>query len=371
VDGNLSRRLGLVAAAIAAYVPAFLLLHNSTRAAGVLVALPVLVAGVLFGRNIGILAGVGGVAVNAVLRASVGEGWMAVMENGGFIGIVTLAIIGGTAGWLRDMSLRVQSEIRNRLSAEVELQSVRRAQAATDQEARLLRVDRLAAVGTLAAGVAHQINNPLSVMLSTLQYLKRTDMTATNRAEGEAAFADAMAAGDRIRGIVSNLHAFASAGSASSAQCDVASVLRRTAELVRHEVETSGRLVVEVGELPLVRGDEARLAQVFLNLLMNAAQALPIEKLRDNEVRVTASANPEVVTVAVRDNGVGIPKDALPWIFDPFFSTKPVGVGTGLGLSVAYGIVKSVGGEIVLESEPGRGSEFRVSLPVSPAPAAR
>jgi two-component system NtrC family sensor kinase len=120
--------------------------------------------------------------------------------------------------------------------------------------------------------------------------------------------------------------------------------------------------------VPRIHGNESRLAQVFLNLLVNAAHALPSQGGASSEIRISTRHEQDLVMVAVRDTGVGIPEENLERMFEPFFTTKPPGEGTGLGLSICQEIVKAVGGRITVESQPGRGSTFRVFLPVNPLP---
>src|ERR1019366_3468677 len=154
-----------------------------------------------------------------------------------------------------------------------------------------------------------------------------------------------------------------------------------------NEIRHRARLVKEYGDVPLVLATEARLGQVFLNILVNAAQALEVGDAAENVIRVRAATERDgQVVVQVSDTGPGIPPDILDRIFDPFFTTKPVGLGTGLGLWICQGIVTSLGGEITAESRPGEGATFRVVLPsaisadrpstpeppaVAPAPDAR
>jgi CheY-like chemotaxis protein len=137
--------------------------------------------------------------------------------------------------------------------------------------------------------------------------------------------------------------------------------------LAWNDIRHRARLVKEYGETPLVLANEARLGQVFLNLLVNAAQALQVGGAEDNVIRVITSSADGHVTVEVRDTGPGISPEHLARIFDPFFTTKPVGVGTGLGLWICQGIVSSLGGQISAENGPGGGAVFRVTLPANAA----
>jgi PAS domain S-box-containing protein len=230
-------------------------------------------------------------------------------------------------------------------------------------EAQLVLADRMASVGTLAAGVAHEINNPLAFILANLQF-------ALDELQGEAvdpevsrALEEARVGALRVREIVRDLKAFSRADPEAHAPVDLRRVLQSAIGLAQNEIRHRARLEVDVGEVPLVTASEHRLAQVFLNLLINAAQAIPEGRAAENVVRaVTATAPDGRAVVEIADSGCGIEPELLPRIFDPFFTTKPVGVGTGLGLSICHGIVSRMGGEIQVDSAPGKGSTFRVLL---------
>ncbi|HET8540214.1 MAG TPA: PAS domain S-box protein [Anaeromyxobacter sp.] len=245
-------------------------------------------------------------------------------------------------------------------------------------EAQLLLADRMASVGTLAAGVAHEINNPLSFILSNLDFA--VDELRRSGADPEVlrALGDARDGGARVREIVRDLKTFARPGDDVREALDVRAVLQSAVGLASNEIRHRAQLVVEPGDVPRVAASEHRLAQVLVNLLINAAQAIPEGRAQDNVVRAATSTAPDGrAVVEISDTGVGIAPELLPRIFDPFFTTKPPGVGTGLGLSVCHGIVTQLGGEISVESTPGRGSTFRVALPpagrvaaAAPLPAA-
>jgi len=161
---------------------------------------------------------------------------------------------------------------------------------------------------------------------------------------------------------------FARAEDDSLEPVDVGVVLDAALHLIAHDLRRRGRLVRDFAPVPKVRGNESRLGQVFLNLLVNALQALPDEG--DHEVRVRVSAPGDgFVLVEVSDTGEGIEADVLPRVFDPFFTTKPIGVGTGLGLFVCQGIVTSLGGTLQIHSEVGEGTKVSVRLPAAPSEA--
>jgi signal transduction histidine kinase/CheY-like chemotaxis protein len=251
----------------------------------------------------------------------------------------------------------------------------------TDQQhmQRQLEIaDRLASLGTMAAGVAHEINNPLAVVVANSDYI-RSELDEINlvlRLPGGAAdpgIAERVAelaqiqleisrAGSRISKIISDLKTFSRPTEPASGKADLTSAISWAIRTTAHEFRHRARLVHEIPALPQVMGDETRLGQVFVNLLQNAAQAIPPGKVNENEVAIRARVERTRIIVEVRDTGPGIPPATLPRIFEPFFTTKDVGEGTGLGLSVCHGIVTSMGGQIEVESEAGRGALFRVTL---------
>ncbi|WP_437624757.1 PAS domain-containing sensor histidine kinase [Sorangium sp. So ce1151] len=235
-------------------------------------------------------------------------------------------------------------------------------------EARLQLADRMASLGTLAAGVAHEINNPLAYMVANVDFARKE-----LRARGTAARVDALIAaldeaaegGARVRHIVSGLKTFSRADDGALGPVEVDRVIQLVLRMAQQQVRSKARLVVELGPVPPVHANEAQLGQVILNLLVNAAQALPDGKESENEIRITtALAPPGRVRIEVRDTGPGIAPELRSRIFDPFFTTKPIGEGTGLGLAICHGIVTRFRGEIAVESEVGCGACFRVLLPV-------
>ena len=241
---------------------------------------------------------------------------------------------------------------------------------------KLQATERMVSLGTLAAGVAHEINNPLSYMLSNLSFVD--DELGELAASGEglqgargqevrAALKEALSGSARVRDIVRDLKSFSrGADDEQRGPVDMRAVLDSCVNMASSEIRHRARLVKEYGEAPPVLGNESRLGQLFLNLLVNAAQAIPHGNLQGNEIRLGLSHQLGEVVVAVSDTGEGIPKENLERLFDPFFTTKPVGVGTGLGLSICHGIITSLGGRITVESELGRGTTFRVFLPTAP-----
>jgi signal transduction histidine kinase len=244
-------------------------------------------------------------------------------------------------------------------------------------QAQLIFADRLASMGRLAAGVGHEINNPLSYVISNLNFLHgelaRIEGAPTHaeREEILEVLEAAREGAERVRVIVKDLKTLSRPEEASSDRSELCKVVRSAAKLAANELRYRARLVEDCDDVPLVQGNEARLGQVFLNLIVNAAHAIPPGKSHENEVRVVArKAGEDRVTVEVSDTGCGIPPENLRRIFEPFFTTKPVGLGMGLGLSVCHSIITGLGGELDVRSEVGKGTTFVVTLPVA-APARR
>jgi PAS domain S-box-containing protein len=238
--------------------------------------------------------------------------------------------------------------------------------------ARLMMADRMVSVGTLAAGVAHEINNPLAYVIANLGFLETALGAPEQRGEVEAALREAQEGAERVRLIVRDLKTFSRDDGASPVPIDVRRVLDASANMAGHEIRQRAQLVKDYApSLPPVLGSESQLGQVFVNLLVNAAQAIPEGYADSNEVRITTRAGLGEVVVEISDSGKGIPAEIRARLFDPFFTTKPLGVGTGLGLFVCQNIVTAAGGQISVESAPGRGSTFRVTLPTGDAAFSR
>ncbi len=260
-----------------------------------------------------------------------------------------------------------------------------------DLRRRLEFADRLASLGTMAAGVAHEINNPLAVIAANSQSLTREmsqwlEAAAANTPASDSqsraverrliqppmveqwigVHAEIQAAVSRIERIVGDLKVFSRAPELGGAHADVNAALDWAARATSHELHHRGRLVLDIPRMPLVAIDQSRLEQVLVNLLVNAALALPSGHAENNEVRVSTRVLPDGrVELAVADTGAGMEPETLAHIFEPFFTTRPRGVGTGLGLSTCHGIVQAAGGTIDVESKLGAGSVFRIRLPVA------
>ena len=231
-------------------------------------------------------------------------------------------------------------------------------------EARVAIADRLASVGLLAAGVAHEVNNPLTYLLANLERLDRD--TAERSAEERGRIAAALDAGQRIRAIVADLRAFSSMDEGRPALVEVPEVIETALRLAQGEIRSRARVRTSYGRTPPVLANEGRLCQVFLNIIINAAQAIPEGDVEHNEIAVATGADDDGnVVVEIADTGVGIAPTLLERVFDPFVTTKPRGVGTGLGLYVCRNVVTALGGELGVESEPGKRTRLRVVLPAA------
>ncbi len=261
---------------------------------------------------------------------------------------------------------------------------------------QLLQSEKMASIGLLAAGVAHEINNPVGYINSNLGTLEKylgDIFTIVNKYEEAAlpgtqtelqevqALKDKLDFGflrddiqsllaesreglERIKEIVLGLKDFSRSSADEAWQwADLSKCLENTLAIVRNELKYKCEVVKEYGGLPEIYCLPSQLEQVFMNLLVNAAQAIETR----GTITIRTGQDGDRVWVEITDTGAGIPPDILPHIFDPFFTTKPVGTGTGLGLPVSYGIIERHHGRIEVQSEAGKGSTFRVILPVQPA----
>jgi PAS domain S-box-containing protein len=234
---------------------------------------------------------------------------------------------------------------------------------------KLIVADRLASIGLLAAGVAHEVNNPLGYVLNNIEIARR-EMAGLGEAADQSreVLSVALEGVDRIRVIVRDLLLLSRGEQGPMTPIDVRIVAQSTLNLAAQEIERTARLVQEYGPAPLVRASDARLAQVLLNLVANALEAMRGRPRHDNRLVVRIGrAQDGRLMLEVSDTGIGISELNLPRVFDPFFTTKPAGQGTGLGLSIAQQLVVEVGGEIHVTSSEGKGTTFQVLLPVAPS----
>ncbi|MBK8233391.1 MAG: hypothetical protein IT349_00140 [Candidatus Eisenbacteria bacterium] len=228
--------------------------------------------------------------------------------------------------------------------------------------AQMVHQEKMAALGLLASGVAHEIGNPLTAVSSVAQLLRHRSQDPSVQKQLDLILTHI----DRISKIVREMSDFSRPPSLSPAPTDVNEVLRTALHLARYDRRSRNIEVIEATDLHLPRVTLVadHLFQVFLNLILNALDAM------DQGGRLTLRSRVEgqEIAVEIEDQGSGIPPELLDRIFDPFFTTKPVGKGTGLGLSVSYGIVNNLGGRIEVRSEPATGSTFTVWIPMAPNP---
>jgi signal transduction histidine kinase len=257
-----------------------------------------------------------------------------------------------------------------------------------EQAARLEETERLALLGTVAAGVGHEINNPLAFALGNLELLDealpglRTELSALSDASGEPSHAQAIehmverldhAIGllrdsrtgmERVRLIVRNLRSLSPRSGDRRQRVDLRELVESSISIAWNQIKYRSTLVRSYADVPQVFGNEGRLCQVFLNLLVNAAQSVSPEQTSSNQISVSTRREEAFCVVEVRDTGRGMSKVLQARIFEPFFTTKGTEGGTGLGLSICREIVEAHGGRIEVESELGSGSVFRVYLPL-------
>ncbi|GAB6038489.1 ATP-binding protein [Fundidesulfovibrio butyratiphilus] len=243
-------------------------------------------------------------------------------------------------------------------------------------QAKFYQAEKMATVGMLAAGVAHEVNNPLAAISGFAQGIRRRldkmESPEGTDLEDMIDYADTILAEcNRCRDIVRTLLTFSRPVSGGFAHLDINVVVEDTLKLLRHHIKTTDLEISVRTELakglPLILGDEAQLKQVLLNLLINATDAVEQTGTGKGTIAIrTYATEDDGVALEVEDSGCGIPGENLDKLFEPFFTTKAVGKGIGFGLSICYGIVKEHRGEIVALSEPGKGSRFIVQLPSNP-----
>ena len=305
---------------------------------------------------------------------------------------------------LSDANAKLHSEIDERTAAEralhlrnEELQVLNKKLAGT--QSQLLQSEKMASVGQLAAGVAHEINNPIAFVSTNLRHLKRYSDNAfalldayeqlprstcsdaefarleTLKAKIDLSFLredtanlliESLSGIDRVEKIVKDLREFAHPGEPEWQQVDVVQGIESTLNVAAHHIRQKADVVTQYCELPHIEGVPSQLNQVFLNLLINAAQAID----GHGTITISTGCDRDTVWVRIADSGCGIDPTHLHRIFDPFFTTKPIGVGPGLGLSVSYGIVREHGGTIEVASEVNRGATFTIRLPIKRSAAA-
>lgn len=258
---------------------------------------------------------------------------------------------------------------------------------------QLAQADRMASVGLLAAGVAHEINNPLSYVLynletlaeelpelveTTVLLLQALGKARADEVLGEAAqrctaewlegfvsqAEQATEGAGRVRDIVKDLKTFARVDDERVVPVSVNAVLDSALSMAFNEIKYRARVVKDYGDLPMLLANDGKLAQVFLNLLINACHAIEEGKVEQNEICLRSRTEDKQICIEIRDSGCGIAQERLDAVFDAFYTTKEIGVGSGLGLTICQNLMQAMGGTISLESEPGRGTSAWVRLPI-------
>jgi signal transduction histidine kinase len=264
---------------------------------------------------------------------------------------------------VRERTVQLEGANRQLVDAYAELKNA---------EAQLVQSEKMASLGRLVAGVAHEINDPVSFIANSVAPLRRrlagaaaespADVAKLLREAGE--IVDVMARGaERTAAIVKDLRTFSRVGEARRAPVDLQAELETTIRLLEPRWRDRIAIHRDFGPLPPVDCDAAQMSRVFMNLLANACDAIT----GTGNVWIETRATDDTVTVTIRDDGAGMPPEVMSRIFDPFFTTKDVGRGTGLGLAISHGVVAAHGGRIDVESAPSRGSTFRIVLPLAPA----
>ena len=263
--------------------------------------------------------------------------------------------------------------IRRRHLFERELVRVQQAAESSQAKVRAMQEklsinERLVTLGTLAAGVAHEINNPLTYVAGNLELLeevlaKLEPIGKAAREELLAMLGDVREGVSRIRAINASLKQLSRADDAERTLVDLRDVVNAALRVAGHTLRYRATVALDICEpYPRVEANEGRLVQVVVNLLVNAAQAMPMRELDENRIMVRAYADADLAHIEVEDNGPGVPDIVKAKIFDPFFTTKPAGEGTGLGLSVCHGIITALGGTIEIRDSKSGGALFCISL---------
>jgi PAS domain S-box-containing protein len=249
---------------------------------------------------------------------------------------------------------------------------------------QLMISDRMASIGMMAAGVGHEINNPLSAVVANLEMAAAEVVAVAGRLGRESLgdlpdeIGEALDAARRVRQIALDLKVFSGGQADANHAMNVEDVLDSSVRMAWSQVRGRARIVKKYGGVPPASGAESRLGQVFLNLIVNAAQAIPEGNAADNEIRLVTRVDEENrVVVDIEDTGTGIAPHVMRQLFTPFVTTKPSGIGTGLGLPICRRLVSAMGGSIWADSTPGAGATFHVALPrahdaaeAAPAPQA-
>ena len=315
------------------------------------------------------------------LRMPVMDGWefRAIQKQDPTLGLIPVVAISADAS-AQAVAISADAYLRKPLDPSELLRTIERI--LFDREwrqmsARLEEAERLASLGRVAAGVGHEINNPLAfVVLNVEQAL--TDLRPLNGRPNDggelgrvmALLEDCQNGLERIRCAVGNLRRLSRRDDQDRAPVDVVKIIEQSISMAWNQIRHRARFVRRLNALPPIQGNPQALGQVFLNLLVNAAQAIPEGNAEGNEIAVATRTHGDQILIEIRDSGSGIAPEILTRVFDPFFTTKAAGAGTGLGLFVSRQTVTEHGGHVAIESQVGRGTVFRVFLPCEEAAAA-
>jgi signal transduction histidine kinase len=330
------------------------------------------------------------------LRMPVMDGWAfrAIQKDDPKLGLIPVVAVSAD-GSAHAAAISAQAYLRKPLDSHELLATIERVlfQKHRELAAQVDETERLAALGRLAAAVGHEINNPLAfVMLNLTESIEKlrpqvrpwgarsvraldaeiAEMNA-RMAEVTQMLHDCQIGSERIRETVTNLQRLSSLGDDQQRPLDVEQLIEQSVSMAWNQIRHRARLIKSFGKVSSITGNSTMLGQVFLNLLVNAAQAIPEGDAEWNEIRIATSAqvgeSGVEVVVEVSDSGRGIAPEILSHVFEPFFTTKPLGQGTGLGLSISRQTVIAHGGRMTVESELGKGTTFKVFLPIGTAPA--
>ncbi len=318
------------------------------------------------------------------------DGWQFRMEQRRDPGIASIPVMAITADNSPQAgAIDAACVLRKPFELEQLLKSVAAVMASVQAE-RLAQTERLAALGRLAAGMAHEINNPLAYVLGNLRLLRDRWLTRLKDAaaalpaggaggagapaaseeleEIDALIRESLSGSERIEGIVRDIQIYSSSREDEPEPTDVRLALDSAMKIAAHRLKSRAEIHRDYRDVPAVMAHPVRLGQLFLNLLVNAADAIPEGLTERQTIHLSVYSEGSDCIVEISDPGSGIAASVLPRIFDPFFTTKPVGSGTGLGLFICRGIVTSLGGDISVESQVGKGTTFRVRLPTGRRP---